>query len=293
MSGRLVVCATPIGNLDDASPRLTETLRDASVVFAEDTRRTGKLLERLGIKAEMRSFFQGNERQRSIEIRTLLEAGETIALVSDAGMPAVSDPGVAAVRAARSVGAVVSVVPGPSAVTSAIAVAGLGGDRFVFEGFLPRSGEDRARRLETVAADERPVVLFAAPSRVAKDLAQLAEAAGPERIVVVAREITKLHEEIWTGTLEEAVERWTVDVEPRGEFTLVLEGRAEDPPDLSAALALVHGRMTAGERLSNAARDVAGETGVSRRALYEAALEERAISRRRASGGTPSTHRDS
>ncbi|MGB9357773.1 MAG: 16S rRNA (cytidine(1402)-2'-O)-methyltransferase [Acidimicrobiia bacterium] len=293
MSGRLVVCATPIGNLDDASPRLTETLRDASVVFAEDTRRTGKLLEHLGVKAEMRSFFQGNEQQRSIEIRTLLEAGETIALVSDAGMPVVSDPGVAAVRAARSVGAVVSVVPGPSAVTSAIAVAGLGGDRFVFEGFLPRSGEDRERRIETVACDERPVVLFSAPSRVVKDLGELAAHAGPERIVVIAREITKLHEEIWTGTLAEAVEHWTVDVEPRGEFTLVLDGKAEEPPDLTAALALVEDRMSAGERLSSAARDVATETGVSRRALYEAALESRAASRRSASGGIPHIRHDS
>ncbi len=293
MSGRLVVCATPIGNLDDASPRLAETLRGASVVFAEDTRRTGKLLERLGVKAEMRSFFQGNEQQRSIEIRTLLEAGETIALVSDAGMPAVSDPGVAAVRAARSVGAVVSVVPGPSAVTSAIAVAGLGGDRFVFEGFLPRSGEDRDRRIATVVDDERPVVLFSAPSRVVKDLDELAAQAGPGRIVVVAREITKLHEEIWTGTLAEAVDHWSVDVEPRGEFTLVLEGKAEEPPDLAAALMLVEGRMAAGERLSNATRDVATETGVSRRALYEEALESRAASRRSESGGTPRTRHDS
>jgi 16S rRNA (cytidine1402-2'-O)-methyltransferase len=292
MTGRLVVCATPIGNLDDASPRLAETLGSATVVFAEDTRRTGRLLERLGVSVEMRSFFEGNEQQRSIEIGTLLEEGATVALVSDAGMPAVSDPGVAAVRAARSVGATVSVIPGPSAVTSAIAVAGFGGDRFVFEGFLPRGGEDRERRLKTIAADERPVVLFSAPSRVVKDLTQLAEAAGPDRIVVVAREITKLHEEIWTGTLEEAVERWTVDVSPRGEFTLVLEGRAKDPPDLSAALDLVEGRLAAGERLSNATRDVAAATGVSRRLLYEAALDARAASRRRESGGTSSTRRD-
>ena len=292
MTGRLVVCATPIGNLDDASPRLKQTLADASVVFAEDTRRTGKLLERLGVEAEMRSFFVGNEQERSIEIRSLLEEGRTIALVTDAGMPAVSDPGVAAVRATRSVGAVVSVVPGPSAVTAAIAVAGLGGDRFVFEGFLPRGGEDRERRIAVVAADERPVVLFSAPSRVVKDLSALAARAGPGRIVVVAREITKLHEEIWTGTLEEAVHHWTSDVEPRGEFTLVVEGKAEEPPDLAAALMLLEDRMSAGERLSNAARDVAAETGVSRRALYEAALESRAASRRSGSGGIPNTRRD-
>jgi 16S rRNA (cytidine1402-2'-O)-methyltransferase len=292
MTGRLVMCATPIGNLADASPRLRETLAEADVVFAEDTRRTGKLLERLGVDAELRSFFLGNEQQRSIEIRARLEQGETIALVSDAGMPAISDPGVAAVRAARSVGAVISVVPGPSAVTAAIAVAGLGGDRFVFEGFLPRSGEDRERRIEIAANDDRPVVLFSAPSRVGKDLADLMSATGPERIVVVAREVTKLHEEIWTGTLEDAVAHWTDEVEPRGEFTLVIEPKAEEPPDLSAALVTVEQRIADGERLSNAVRDVAAETNTSRRALYEAALESRAASRRSASGGSPRTPRD-
>jgi 16S rRNA (cytidine1402-2'-O)-methyltransferase len=292
VTGRLVICATPIGNLDDASPRLCETLAAADVVFAEDTRRTGRLLERLGVDAELRSFFLGNEQKRVIEIRARLEQGETIALVSDAGMPAVSDPGVAAVRAARSVDAAVSVIPGPSAVTAAIAVAGLGGDRFVFEGFLPRSGEDRQRRIETVTSDDRPVVLFAAPSRVVKDLSDLLAMAGPERIVVVAREVTKLHEEIWAGSLEDAVTRWTEEVEPRGEFTLVLEPRTEEPPDLSTALLTVEGRIAAGERLSNAARDVATETGVPRRALYEAALESRATSRRSESGGSPRTPRD-
>ena len=292
VTGRLIICATPIGNLDDASPRLQQTLAAADVVFAEDTRRTGKLLERLGVTAQLRSFFLGNEGERTVEIRSRLERGETIALVSDAGMPAVSDPGVAAVRAARSVGAVVSVVPGPSAVTSAIAVAGLGGDRFVFEGFLPRSGEDRGRRIEEIAQDERPVVLFSAPSRVTKDLAALATAAGGDRIVVVAREITKLHEEIWTGTLDEAVDRWTTEVEPRGEFTLVVEPGPESPPDIPAALDAVVERMDDGERLSNAVRDVAEETGVSRRVLYEAALAIRAASRRSESGDTPHTRRD-
>ncbi len=292
MTGRLIICATPIGNLEDASPRLQQTLATADVVFAEDTRRTGKLLERLGVTAQLRSFFLGNEGERTYEIRSRLERGETIALVSDAGMPAVSDPGVAAVRAARSVGATVSVVPGPSAVTSAIAVAGLGGDRFVFEGFLPRSGEERARRIESIAQDERPVVLFSAPSRVAKDLADLATAAGGDRMIVVAREITKLHEEIWAGTLEEATHRWTTDVEPRGEFTLVVQSRPDTPPDLPAALDAVLEYVSGGGRLSNAVRDVAEETGVSRRVLYEAALESRAANRRSESRDTPHTPRD-
>lgn len=292
VTGLLVVCATPIGNLGDVSPRLRETLAGADVVFAEDTRRTGRLLESLGVEAELRSFFLGNERKRSIEIRARLERGETIALVSDAGMPAISDPGVAAVRAARSVDAAVSVIPGPSAVTAAIAVAGLGGDRFAFEGFLPRGGEDRERRVAAIAADDRPVVMFSAPSRVVKDLADLALEAGAERIVVVAREITKLHEEIWAGTLDDAVDRWTNDVEPRGEFTLVIEPRAEETPDLSMALLAVEAQIAAGERLSNAVRDVAAERGVSRRALYEAALDSRAANRRSASGGSLRTPHD-
>lgn len=292
MTGRLIICATPIGNLEDASPRLRQTLAAADVVFAEDTRRTGKLLERFGVTAQLRSFFLGNEGERTVEIRSRLERGETIALVSDAGMPAVSDPGVAAVRAARSVGAAISVVPGPSAVTSAIAVAGFGGDRFVFEGFLPRSGEARGRRIASIAQDERPVVLFSAPSRVTKDLADLATAAGDDRTVVIAREITKMHEEIWTGTLAEAVDHWTADVEPRGEFTLVIEPCPESPPDMPAALDAVFERMAGGERLSNAVRDVAEETGVSRRVLYEAALAERAATRRSESDDTPHTLRD-
>lgn len=288
MTGRLTICATPIGNLDDASPRLRSTLAEADIVFAEDTRRTGRLLERLGIDAELRSFFVGNEQQRSIEIRSRLEQGEAVALVSDAGMPAVADPGVAAVRAARSVGATVSVIPGPSAVTSAIAVAGFGGDRFVFEGFLPRGGKDRERRIETITGDERPVVLFCAPSRVTKDLTDLAASAGSERTVVVVREITKLHEEIWTGTLENAVRRWSEEVEPRGEFTLVLEPRPKPPPDLSTALNSVAERISSGDRLSNAVRDISTEAGVSRHELYEAAL---AASRRSENDGTPRTRR--
>lgn len=292
MTGRLIICATPIGNLDDASPRLQQTLAAADVVFAEDTRRTGKLLERLGVTAQLRSFFLGNEGERTVEIRSRLERGETIALVSDAGMPAVSDPGVAAVRAARSVGATISVVPGPSAVTSAIAVAGLGGDRFVFEGFLPRSGNERDQRIEDVAREERPVVLFSAPSRVTRDLADLAAATGGDRVIVVAREITKMHEEIWTGTLEESIHHWTAEVEPRGEFTLVIEPRPETPPDVPAALDTALERMNGGERLSNAVRDVAEETGVSRRVLYEAALAARAATRRSETGDTPRIRHD-
>jgi len=277
VKGTLVLCATPIGNLDDVSPRLRATLEVADAVFAEDTRRTGKLLERFGIRAELRSFFVGNEQQRLGELRERLRRGETIALVSDAGMPAVSDPGVAAVRLAADIGARVSVVPGPSAVTSALAVAGLGGDRFAFEGFLPRSPGERERRMLAIGADDRPTVLFSPPTRVAQDLAELADRIGDDRSVVVARELTKVHEEVWRGSLRDAANHWSSAVQPRGEFTLVIAPAAHLVPDMAAALASVDELVTDGESLSSAVRAAAEQHGVSRRVLYEAALEARAV----------------
>ena len=275
MKGTLIVCATPIGNLDDVSPRLRATLESADVVFAEDTRRTGKLLQRFGIDAELRSFFVGNEQQRLGELRERLRRGETVALVSDAGMPSVSDPGVLAVRMAADVGAAVTVVPGPSAVTSALAVSGLGGDRFVFEGFLPRSAGERQRRMAAIAGDDRPTVVFSPPTRVAQDLADLADHLGDARSVVVAREMTKLHEEVWRGTLRDAANHWASAIQPRGEFTMVIAPGVERPPDMAKALSAVDDLVSAGERLSTAVRDVAEAQGVSRRLLYEASLEAR------------------
>jgi len=275
VKGTLVVCATPIGNLDDVSPRLRSTLEAADAVFAEDTRRTGTLLRRFGIQAELRSFFIGNEQQRLGELRERLRRGETVALVSDAGMPVIADPGVAAVRLAAEIGAAVTVVPGPSAVTSALAVAGVGGDRFVFEGFLPRSPGERERRMSAMAGDDRATVVFSPPTRVAKDLSDLADHLGDDRPVVVARELTKLHEEVWRGTLRDAAGHWASAVAPRGEFTLVIAPGDEPEPDMGAALAAVDERVGKGEPLSSAVRDVAKQRGISRRILYEAALEGR------------------
>lgn len=275
MKGTLIVCATPIGNLDDVSPRLRTTLDAADIVFAEDTRRTGRLLQRIDVEAELRSFFVGNEQQRLGELRERLRRGETVALVSDAGMPVVSDPGYAAVQIAVDLGATVTAVPGPSAVTTALALSGLGGDRFVFEGFLPRNRTERERRMAAIAGDDRPTVLFSPPTRVADDLADLAEQLGGDRSVVVGRELTKLHEEVWRGTLRDGAARWSTAVQPRGEFTLVIAPGAPAPPDLGLALAAVDERIAAGERLSTAVRDTAEEMGISRRVLYEAALEGR------------------
>ncbi len=173
--GRLVICATPIGNLSDVSERLGSALRDAELIYAEDTRRTRTLLDAVGATTTMRSMFEGNEAKRAEELIAALRDGKTVALVTDAGMPAISDPGARAVAMAHREGYPVSVVPGPSAVTSALALSGFGGDRFAFEGFLPRQGRDRTTRLERIASEDRPVVLFASPNRLAADLRDLAD----------------------------------------------------------------------------------------------------------------------
>lgn len=270
MPGLLILCATPIGNLDDASPRLRATLETADTVYAEDTRRSKTLLRHFGIDRRLRSYFAGNEAERSQELAKALTGGATVALLTDAGMPAIADPGHSAVRAAIEVGSTVTVVPGPSAVTAALAVSGLPSDRFVFEGFLPRKGSARAARLAALASERRTVVLFAAPSRIVSDLEDLAEALGSERQIAVVRELTKLHEETWRGSLVAAAERWTSEVRARGEFTLVLEGAAApEPASVGELVARVEVLVARGTSTSDAVREVAAEYGVSRRELYE------------------------
>lgn len=269
MAGRLVVCATPIGNLGDVSERLGEVLRTADVVFAEDTRRTSVLLAHVGASVPVRSFFVGNESVRVVELETLVSEGHTVALVTDAGTPALADPGVSAVRAARRAGGTVTVVPGPSAVTAALAVSGFGGDRFVFEGFLPRRGGERRRRLDAMAADERAVVWFSTPRRLVADLADLAEAAGGGRELCVARELTKQFEELWWGTVDDAVSHWTA-TEPRGEFTIVVAPGKAPPITLETAVVRARALMAEGRSRSEAARTAAQESGLPRREIYEA-----------------------
>lgn len=271
--GRLVVCATPIGNLGDVSERLRNTLASADVIFAEDTRRTAKLLRHLVISAPLVSLFSGNEAARTAQVVESVRAGETVALVSDAGMPTVSDPGAAAVRAVREAGLAVSVVPGPSAVTTAMALSGFGGDRFVFEGFLPRRGDARSKRLAAIASERSPVVLFASPKRLSGDLADLARVCGDDREVAVMRELTKLHEECWVGRLDSAVEHWPG--EAKGEVTVVL-GPAESPPaSLEDAVEEARELVAGGMSVRETARRVADATGVSRREIYEALITDR------------------
>lgn len=272
MAGRLIMCATPIGNLGDAPPRLGEVIAEATVVYAEDTRRARVLLDHLGASAPLRSFFVGNEHRRVAELSERLLADETVVLLTDAGTPAISDPGVSAVRAAVEVGATVTGVPGPSAVTFALAVSGASADRFVFEGFLPRSGRERAQRISSIAADERTTVLFCAPSRLVADLRDLA-ATMPDRACVVGRELTKFHEELWRGLLADAEAHWAQH-KVRGEVTLVVFGGPPAQPDAGEAVRLARDAIAAGERPSSAVRRIAEETGVSRRVLYGVVIED-------------------
>lgn len=270
-SGRLLVCATPIGNLGDVSERLRSVLAEADIIFAEDTRRTAKLLSHLAIRVPVVSLFTGNERARTQQLVEEVTSGKTVVLVTDAGMPAVSDPGASAVRSVREAGYPVTVVPGPSAVTMAVALSGFEAERFVFEGFLPRRGAERERRVEEIAGETRVVVLFASPNRLPRDLHDLSRASGGERVVAVMRELTKLHEETWVGPLTEAVARWAEPV--KGEVTLVLGPMEPTPPSIEAAVATARGLVERGSTLRDAAKQSSEASGVSRRAIYQALLE--------------------
>ncbi len=270
VQGKLILCATPIGNLGDTSDRLQAVLADADIIYAEDTRRASKLLRALGVRGDVRSYFVGNEDQRSKELVQRLRDGETVALITDAGMPAIADPGVSAVRAAVAADAAVSIVPGPSAATAAIAVSGFASERFIFEGFLPRRGKEREARLAELAEEQRTAILFSGKAQVVKDLAEMANALG-ERRIVIARELTKAFEEIWRGTLAEAAEHWG-ERELRGEFTLVLEGAEAKLADLDRIVAETLEAIELGESMADAVRRIAADSSVSRRDLYEAVL---------------------
>jgi len=272
VAGRLLVCATPIGNLGDISDRLRDALTDADVVFAEDTRRTAKLLRHLVIDVELVSLFAGNERARTDQVLRDVESGKTVVIVSDAGMPTVSDPGASVIRSVREAGHPVSVIPGPSAVTTAVALAGFGGDRFVFEGFLPRKGQKRARRLREIGEETRVVVVFASPKRLGADLSDLVGACGGSREVAVGRELTKLHEETWVGPLAAAAERFAEPV--KGEVTLVLAPVESEGPSPDEAVDRARGLMAEGATVSDAARRAAEETGVSRRVVYQSLISD-------------------
>ncbi|HJS26020.1 MAG TPA: 16S rRNA (cytidine(1402)-2'-O)-methyltransferase [Actinomycetota bacterium] len=267
MSGRLFLVGTPIGNLGDLTDRARDTLAAADLVAAEDTRRTGKLLAHLGIKARMVSLFEGNERERSERLLEELRGGGQVALVSDAGMPSVSDPGFRLVRACAEEGIDVTVVPGPSAVTAALAISGLPMDRWVFEGFLPRRAAERRSRLRELATDRRTVVLFESPRRLVATLREMLEELG-DRGVAVARELTKLHEQVVRGRVSEVLEAFA-DADPRGEVVVVLEGASPAAAPLDELVAEARALVEGGMRKRDAATDVAARRGGSANAIYE------------------------
>ena len=274
--GALVLVATPIGHLGEASPRARTALAAASAIYAEDTRRTRQLLAHFDITGvALRSLHEHNEADRRAEVVDRVSRGDLVVLVTDAGMPGVSDPGAAVVDAVAAAGGRVSVVSGPSAVISAVAIAGFGGDRFVFEGFLPRGGRDRTERIAGLMDERRSVVVFESPRRVRKTLRDLA-AVDPDRRAVVARELSKLHEDVWRGTLGELAERAEEAV--RGEIVLVIappttpvrvEASARDIERLADE---VNAAVARGAKRSVAAADVAARSGAARGEVYAASL---------------------
>ncbi len=275
-TGRLVLAATPIGDPGDAPARLAGLIASADVVAAEDTRRVRRLAAALGVTPTGRvlSYHEHNEQARTAELIAAAQAGRTVLLVTDAGMPSVSDPGLRAVRAAIDAGIPVSVVPGPSAVLTALALSGLATDRFCFEGFLPRRPGERRRALAALAAEDRTMVFFEAPHRLAAMLAALVEVFGPQRPAAACRELTKTYEEVRRAPLGELLVWSQAGV--RGEITVVVAGRpapaAASEQDLAELAEQVRGRVAAGDRLKDAVAEVASAARVSKRVLYEAAL---------------------
>jgi 16S rRNA (cytidine1402-2'-O)-methyltransferase len=270
---RLRVVGTPIGNLSDLSPRASAALAGADVIACEDTRRTGRLLSLAGI-AHRRLVVVNEHTERSATPSLVAAAlgGESVVLVSDAGLPAISDPGHLLVTAAIEAGLEVEVVPGPSAVLVALVASGLASDRFCFEGFLPRKGAERARRLGALATEARTSVIFEAPHRIARTLADLRDAVGPDRPVAVARELTKLYEEVWRTTLGDAAAVAAAG-EPRGEHVVVLGGAPQVEVGDDEVSAALRARLDAGATRRDAVDAVVAELGVARKRAYSLALE--------------------
>jgi 16S rRNA (cytidine1402-2'-O)-methyltransferase len=268
----LVLAATPIGDPRDAAPRLAHELSTADVVAAEDTRRLRRLCSELGVSpaGSVVSYHEHNEASRTSDLVERLVGGARVLVVTDAGMPSVSDPGYRLVDAAVTAGIRVTCVPGPSAVLMALAVSGLPVDRFCFEGFLPRKAGERSRVLAGLADERRTMVFFEAPHRIEATLAAMAEAFGPQRQAAVCRELTKTYEEVRRGAVAELAE-WAADG-VRGEITVVVAGATAQVTSLEEALPGIRERVAAGERLKDVCADVAARTGLSKKALYDAAV---------------------
>lgn len=274
-TGRVIIlAATPIGNIGDASMRLRETLEHATFLAAEDTRTAQRLLSALQIqnRPQLRSLHEHNERDRAAELIETARSA-TVVVVSDAGMPTVSDPGYVLVREAIAAGVEVTAIPGPSAVLTALALSGLPTDRFTFEGFLPRKAGERRAVLRELAAERRTMVMFEAPHRIADSLRDAAWALGHERYAAVCRELTKRYEQVKRGTLSELAEWASEGV--RGEIVVVIAGAAEASVDLETALDMVDQLVNDGTRLKTATTEVAALTGIGSKTLYEYALKRK------------------
>jgi 16S rRNA (cytidine1402-2'-O)-methyltransferase len=274
-TGRLVLAATPLGDVRDASPRLAEALAEADVVAAEDTRRLRSLTSALGVTPRGRvvSFYEDVETARLPGLLESLRAGETVVLVTDAGMPSVSDPGFRLVAACVSEDLPVTCLPGPSAVTTALALSGLPCDRFCFEGFAPRKPGERSKWLASLRGEPRTAVFFESPHRLASTLSDAVSVLGPDRQAAVCRELTKTYEEVKRGSLS-ALAEWAADG-VRGEITVVLSGAEPRSVSVADLVDEVSSRVAAGERLKSAAAEVAEATGVSKKELYDAVLAAR------------------
>ncbi|MDQ6614584.1 MAG: 16S rRNA (cytidine(1402)-2'-O)-methyltransferase [Actinomycetota bacterium] len=278
-AGRIVLVGTPIGNLGDLSPRAVRVLAAADVIACEDTRVTRKLLTHAGITGRrLVALHAHNEASAAAALVSEASAGAVVAVVTDAGMPGISDPGARLVAAAAATGVEVEVVPGPSAALAALVVSGLPTDRFSFDGFLPRKGGERAARLAAIAAEPRTVVLFESPHRVRVTVGNLLSSCGADRSVAIARELTKRHQEVWRGSLGEAG-TWLETVAPRGEYVIVV-GPARPPDPAGAATAVdddaitsaLVSRLAAGDDRKAAVAGVAASLGVPRRRVYDVAV---------------------
>lgn len=275
--GALYVVGTPIGNLGDFSPRARETLSQADFIAAEDTRVTRGLLARFDIHKPLLSYFEHNKLSRGETILARLREGETCALVSDAGMPAVSDPGETLIAACAAEGIPVYVVPGPTAAVSALAVSGLPTGRFTFEGFLSMNKRSRREHLAQVAREPRTMIFYEAPHKLRRTLGDFERAFGGERRVAIVRELTKIHEEVWRTTLSEAAAHYR-EHEPRGEYVLVVAGAdpepaAEEPYTLEEAVDLAQELAEQGESPSEAAKQAAKQTGLRKAEIYRGLME--------------------
>ncbi|MGN1110645.1 MAG: 16S rRNA (cytidine(1402)-2'-O)-methyltransferase [Oscillospiraceae bacterium] len=267
--GKLYIVGTPIGNLSDFSPRGIETLENADYIAAEDTRVTLKLLTHFGIKKPLISCYKPKEQEKSEQIISLISEGNTVAMVSDAGMPCISDPGYILVRKCRELGLPVEVVPGCNAAVAAVAVSGISTERWTFEGFLPVPKKERAERLESVKNLPHTLVFYEAPHKIRGTLCELAQTLGEERETALCRELTKLHEEVIRGTLGE-LSHYYDNTEPRGEYVIVIAGapETEERYTIEQAAALARSMAEGGEKLSEACRKASKATGISKREIY-------------------------